>query len=172
MGVITTRFEPEGLSCPDEVIAQRLNHLAQVRALFNGTEVFIFTLGLTEAWAHRASGTVYPTCPGVVAGEFDPETYLFCGAMAQRFDDVDYFPSYELVVSPFTRGSFFESNLRSVTADGVESVMRVFLAAHGFDRPPDDTLGPITGKAPSVALESTKAEELICEEELLEAFRP
>jgi GSCFA family len=224
--------EPGGLSSAGEVMAQRLNHLAQVRSLFGRTGVFIFTLGLTETWAHRASGTVYPTCPGVVAGEFDPETYIFCnfgfpeilrdlqevrsllkernpkmrfiftvspvplvatasgehvlvattyskstlravcGAMTQSFDDVDYFPSYELVISPFTRGSFFESNLRSVTLDGVESVMRVFLSAHGFDQLPCDHPPPATEKASSIESESTKAEELICEEELLEAFRP
>jgi hypothetical protein len=70
--------EPTGLSSADEVMAQRSNHLAQLRILFSRTEVFIFTLGLTEAWTHRASGTVYPTCPGAVAGEFDPGTYAFC----------------------------------------------------------------------------------------------
>jgi hypothetical protein len=37
----------------------------------------VFTLGLTEAWAHRADGAVYPLCPGTVAGAFDPEHHRF-----------------------------------------------------------------------------------------------
>lgn len=33
--------------------------------------VFIFTLGLTEAWVSRADGAVFPACPGTIAGTFD-----------------------------------------------------------------------------------------------------
>lgn len=38
-----------------------------------------------------------------------------------------YFPSYEIVSSPSTRGAYFEANLRSVTPAGVDHVMRLFL---------------------------------------------
>jgi len=38
--------------------------------------LFIFTLGLTEAWKDK-NGIFYPACPGVVCGEFDNSVYSF-----------------------------------------------------------------------------------------------
>lgn len=69
--------EPEGLASPQEVREHRQHHLKRVRAMFEEMSLFIFTLGLTEAWVHKASGTVYPTAPGTIAGNFDPDTYAF-----------------------------------------------------------------------------------------------
>jgi GSCFA family len=45
--------------------------------------------------------------------------------MARR-PGVVYFPAYEIVTSPAARGGYFEADLRSVTAAGVDHVMRVF----------------------------------------------
>lgn len=69
--------EPEGLESPDEVREHRTHHLARVEQMLKGMDVFVFTLGLTEAWIHTPSGTVFPTAPGTVAGEFDDEKYTF-----------------------------------------------------------------------------------------------
>lgn len=69
--------EPNGLDSADEVLAHRRAHLERVRTMLNQLDVMVFTLGLTEAWIDRGSGRVYPTCPGVVAGEFDPERHAF-----------------------------------------------------------------------------------------------
>jgi hypothetical protein len=69
--------EPAGLSCPEEVEAHRRHHLGRVRQLLAATDVFVFTFGLTEAWRDRASGTVFPTAPGTIAGAFDPATFEF-----------------------------------------------------------------------------------------------
>jgi GSCFA family protein/polysaccharide biosynthesis acetyltransferase WcbI-like protein len=44
--------------------------------------------------------------------------------------DVWYFPGYELVASAFNRGAYFARDLRTVTPEGVEHVMRLFLE-HG-----------------------------------------
>jgi GSCFA family protein/polysaccharide biosynthesis acetyltransferase WcbI-like protein len=44
--------------------------------------------------------------------------------------DVWYFPGYELVASAFNRGVYFAHDLRTVTPEGVEHVMRLFLE-HG-----------------------------------------
>ncbi|AGT10112.1 GSCFA domain-containing protein [Paracoccus aminophilus] len=71
------RIEPDGFASLDEAMVLRRDHLGAVRRLFRGATHFIFTLGLTETWEERASGLVYPTCPGVVAGAFDPERYAF-----------------------------------------------------------------------------------------------
>jgi hypothetical protein len=40
-------------------------------------DVFIFTLGLTEAWVAREDGTVYPTAAGTVVGTHDPVKFAF-----------------------------------------------------------------------------------------------
>jgi hypothetical protein len=52
-------------------------HLACVRRAVEQSSVFIFTLGLTEAWVSRADGAVFPACPGTVAGVFDPARHEF-----------------------------------------------------------------------------------------------
>lgn len=69
--------EPDGLGSADEVLAHRAGHLAAVRSMLEGSELIIFTLGLTEAWIHRESGTVFPTAPGTIAGDFDAARYQF-----------------------------------------------------------------------------------------------
>ncbi len=40
--------------------------------------------------------------------------------------DIDYFPSYEIITSPYSRGKYFEADLRSVTRSGVSHVMDLF----------------------------------------------
>lgn len=52
-------------------------HLAAVLEVFSKCTVFIFTLGLTEAWFSKADGAVFPACPGTIAGRFDPEKHGF-----------------------------------------------------------------------------------------------
>jgi hypothetical protein len=69
--------EPEGLDSPEEVRAHREQHLRAVRRLWRECDILVFTLGLTEAWMDRESGTVYPTAPGTIAGRYDPERHVF-----------------------------------------------------------------------------------------------
>ena len=52
------------------------------------------------------------------------------GELYDRYADIDYFPSYEIVASPWSRGFFYESNMRSVNAGGVSVVMQTFLGEH------------------------------------------
>lgn len=68
--------EPEGLASEFELMEHRRRHVERVRELFEAMDLFIFTLGLTEAWMHK-SGTVYPTAPGVIAGAFNDKIYHF-----------------------------------------------------------------------------------------------
>jgi hypothetical protein len=225
--------EPEGLSSAEEVRVHRLHHLEKVRQLFTEADVLVFTLGLTEAWVHRETGTAYPICPGVVAGSFDPELYEFknfqypeiyqdlvdvrnllkkhnpglrflltvspvpltatasnhhvlvattwskstlrsvCGALEREFADVDYFPSYELIATPFSRAFFYGPNLRSVTMPGVEAVMRVFFLEHGLPEllPTQEaaTQGTV-GLRPKTDDVEDDDDEAVCEEKLLESF--
>lgn len=109
------------------------------------------------------------------------------GELAHKFDDVDYFPSYEIIASPFARGFFYENNLRSVHPAGVENVMRIFFAAHGSARPEpgqgqdkpdgvpstvastDATQAQPPAHVPS-ALHTAGKDDVVCEEILMEAF--
>ncbi len=52
-------------------------HLGHVRRMIEDATVFVFTLGLTEAWVCEDDGAVFPACPGTVAGTFDPERHVF-----------------------------------------------------------------------------------------------
>ncbi|MFZ5483247.1 MAG: GSCFA domain-containing protein [Pseudomonadota bacterium] len=47
--------------------------------------------------------------------------------ISRKYADVAYFPSYEIITSSFTRGRYFANDLRSVTEEGVEHVMRLYL---------------------------------------------
>ncbi|RXF67218.1 GSCFA domain-containing protein [Hansschlegelia zhihuaiae] len=222
--------EPKGLTRPDEVVAHRAQHLAAVKLLFSRADLLIFTMGLTEAWVDAPSGTVFPTAPGTLGGDFATSRCKFhnftfreiyddfiatrealkainpslrfiltvspvpltatatkdhvlvatmrskatlravAGELSAELDDVDYFPSFEMVFGPQSMGTFFEPNLRSVRANGVAQVMRVFLKAHGLrdagDADPDAPARPVAAAETAQAFE----DELVCEEVLLEAF--
>lgn len=62
-------------------------HLDRTLQAFVEADVFIFTLGLTEAWVSALDGAVYPACPGTIAGTFDPDRYLFANFTAQEVAD-------------------------------------------------------------------------------------
>ncbi len=65
-----------------ELEADRANHLGCVRRAFEELDVFVFTLGLTETWSSNQDDAVYPLCPGVGGGAFDPERHVFRNASA------------------------------------------------------------------------------------------
>lgn len=71
------QIQPGGFLSQREFEVDRERHLAAVRRLFAELDVFVFTLGLTEAWCARADGAVYPVCPGVSGGQFDPALHVF-----------------------------------------------------------------------------------------------
>jgi hypothetical protein len=69
--------QPGGFLNEAEMRRDRAQHLACVRRMFETADVFVFTLGLTECWRSRADGAVFPVCPGVGAGTFDPGRHAF-----------------------------------------------------------------------------------------------
>lgn len=71
------QVEPEGYATVEEVAHARHEHLAAVRRMFLECDIFVFTLGLTEAWRSTADQSVYPIAPGVVGGAFDPARHAF-----------------------------------------------------------------------------------------------
>jgi len=182
------QIQPNGFISIEELESDRAQHLAAVRLMLETMDVFVFTLGLTECWASREDGAVFPVCPGVSGGEFDHARYQFLNlSVAEVFDDmvwvidrlrminpnlkvvltvspvplmatasqnqhvlsattyskavlrvvaeqlalarhdVAYFPSFEIITGSFSRGAYFAEDLRSVTENGVEHVMRSFI---------------------------------------------
>lgn len=223
--------EPEGLGSREELRAMREAHLGSVRQLLASTDVLVFTLGLTEGWVHKESGTVYPTAPGTLAGCYDPSSHAFvnfthaevladmlrvreilrerqpgirilltvspvpltatatndhvlvastysksvlrgvAGELASDLDDIDYFPSYEIICGIQARSMFFDGNLRTVVDAGVEVVMKSFFGEHDPDHmeSPRPKGAGRTGKGRG--RKRVKPEgEVQCEEALLEAF--
>lgn len=77
--------QPGGFISRTELELDCAQHLAAVRQMFETLDVFIFTLGLTECWISREDGAVFPICPGVEGGVFDPDRHVFYN---QTLDDV------------------------------------------------------------------------------------
>ncbi len=181
------QIQPGGYLTQAELEADRTHHLGCIRRAFEELDVFVFTLGLTESWSSRRDGMVYPLCPGVGGGTYDPGRHEFRNASAaevradllsfidllrgvnpmariiltvspiplvatasgqhvltattyaksalrvaadevsRQRPNVAYFPSFEIVTGNFSRGAYFSDDLRSVTEEGVEHVMRTFL---------------------------------------------
>jgi hypothetical protein len=78
-------IQPGDFVSEAEMFADREQHLAAVRAMFEGLDVLVFTLGLTECWRSKSDGAVFPLCPGVAGGHFDENRYEFYN---QRVQDV------------------------------------------------------------------------------------
>lgn len=217
--------EPDGLATRELVLEHRKAHLRAVRNAFFRADLVVFTFGLTEAWIHTDSGTVYPTAPSTIAGRFDRKVFSFknygfeetleafvavrellmavnpdvqfmitvspvpltatatgqhvevatsysksvlravCGTLFERFANVDYFPSYEIITSQNARGAYYEANKRSVSAQGVATAMRTFVTAHGYPAPGQQAAGDAAS-----AGQPDEAADLVCEEQFLEAF--
>jgi hypothetical protein len=189
------------------------------------SDIFVFTLGLTETWESLEDGAVFPVCPGCGAGEYDPSRYRFknfsatevindmgqfmdklrsvnpnvkviltvspvpliatmedrsvvvstCYSKAAlrvaaeetaRLPDVAYFPSFEIVTSNYSQGSFFADDWREVREDGVDQVMRLFLKHYcGLDTASHESR-PID-REPNLSI-SERVANIICDEENLD----
>lgn len=219
------QIEQEGFGSVEELEAAREMTLSGLRDAFSRADVFIFTLGLTEAWLDRASGQEYSMCPGPVAGQFNEDQTAFvnhrfedivadfssslqlinrdrrsnirvlltvspvpltatatsdhvllattysksvlraaAGDLVQNFDGVDYFPSFDLITAPISRGMHYASNMRQVTQDGVDHVMSYFF--EGIDAP---ITPAVPGTIPNKSADN-EVDDVSCDEVILDAF--
>lgn len=67
----------DGFSSIEDAKEAQARHFEAVRRCFKEADVFIFTLGLTEAFEDIRDGTVFPVCPGIVAGTYDAAHHKF-----------------------------------------------------------------------------------------------
>jgi hypothetical protein len=97
-------IQPEGFSSALEYRMDRDNHLHHVREMFENLDVLVFTLGLTECWAAREDGAVFPLCPGVLGGTFDKRRHEFLNLDVEDVvADVTAFVSELRAVNPEAR---------------------------------------------------------------------
>jgi len=90
-----------GFASRDGLMADRLSHLAAVREMFETLDVFVFTLGLTEAWRSTVDGAVFPVCPGCEVGTFDPKRHEFINFTARQVvGDLDVFMERLTAINP------------------------------------------------------------------------
>lgn len=83
--------EPEGLSSPLEVAIHRKEHLAALKSMLPRCSLFVFTLGMTEAWQDRSNGRTLPICPGVIAGSYSEEDTVFVNyRYSEVVEDLDH----------------------------------------------------------------------------------
>lgn len=130
------RVAPEGHASVEEVERSRAAHLAAVATLFETLDVFVFTLGLTEAFFNRDDGAVYPVAPGVVAGQYDPARHGFVNfSVAEVVSDMTAFLTklrakngkarVILTVSPVALVATFEARHVLVANTQSKAVLRV-----------------------------------------------
>lgn len=224
------QIQPDGFASKAEYWIDREQHFAAVRRMFAEIDVFIFTLGLTEAWEDRRDGAVFPLCPGVAGGIFDRDLHRAVNYTAaeviadmneflamfaevnpsakviitvspvpliatssgnhvlaatiysksvlrvaaeevrQQHGHVDYFPSYEFFAGPHSDARFFESDKRSICADAVKRVMRLFFLHYYRLEPEQYSPAPTQKEAeadPSSILSESIA-QILCDEEALD----
>lgn len=129
-------IEPDGHETEDAVREARREHLAAIKSVFLDADVFVFTLGLTEAWRSRSDGSVFPLAPGVSAGSYNPEKYEFINFNVSDVDkDMTLFleklkavnPRVKvlLTVSPVPLVATYEDRSVLVSTTYSKSVLRV-----------------------------------------------
>jgi hypothetical protein len=82
-----------------------------------------------------------------------------------RFNNVTYFPSYEVIVSPAAGGRYFEDDLRSVNNAGVNHVMRIFF--RHFCEESDNILSLTAAKLKNIEHGLAQDMEILCDEKLI-----
>lgn len=91
------------------------------------------------------------------------------GEITRLNPNCDYFPSYEIITGNYNHGMYFESDRRSITASGVDHVMRVFLSNYASDATLRDAvnLGEPSTDA-EIENELSVTNEIVCEEESID----
>lgn len=170
-GTIEGEFDPElhefhNLTYPEiyEDLSSVINTIrgynSKLRVLLTVSPV---PLTATASTSHVLPATIYSkSVLRAVAGD-----------VATISNDVDYFPSFEIISSHPFRGYFYEPNLREVAKPGVDHVMQCFFngisdisSADGQPRPQDTHTLPVAQHATG----NDKKFLVECEDSLLEAF--
>ena len=80
--------------------------------------------------------------------------------VSNKYEDIYYFPSYEIITNPASSSSYLSPDFRSVTNLGVQSVMNVFFEKFTEQKSLNEPLARETNN-------NFKAE---CDEDIIEGF--
>jgi len=130
------QIDPSGYASAGDVISDREIHLEAVRTLMRDLDIFVFTLGLTEAWISKVDGSIISAAPGVVAGNADDENFEFVNfnfdqtsrsleAFLDRFHVVNPNAKVLLTVSPVPLMATYEDQSVLTSTIYSKSVLRV-----------------------------------------------
>jgi hypothetical protein len=158
------RYEYHNLSC-EEVTADLVAFINKLRTV-NPKARVILTVSPVPIIAtmeprHVLLSSTYTKCALRAA----------CDAVVRRFDGVAYFPGYDIVTANYTRGCYFEDDLRSVTQEGVDHVMGLFYRHYGGEAAalPATPVAPQAADKPVVSKLSEEVNQVLCDEEMLDA---
>lgn len=126
---------PQGAASEQVILDDRAAHEKIVKELFLSADVFVFTLGLTEAWIRKSDGAVLPLAPGVVAGEYDESKYEFHNfsydeiysaltSLMARLAEVNPKCKVLLTVSPVPLAATYEEKHVSVASMASKAILR------------------------------------------------
>ncbi len=141
-------IEPVAFASREDLDLSRASMVRAFRRSITQTDVFVFTLGLTEGWENGATGQPYALCPGTMAGTFDPDIHVFRNydypairrALSEAFDHIWAMnPAVRilLTVSPvpvtatasgdhvLVANTYTKSTLRAVAGDLARSDARI-----------------------------------------------
>ena len=76
----------------------------------------------------------------------------------RNFNDVYYFPSYELITSPMVQGKYYEDNFREVNSFGVSHAMMMFENSY---------ISSNETKLPKHSIDLVSSSDIQCDEELI-----
>lgn len=85
----------------------------------------------------------------------------------RRYENVFYFPSYEIITSPATAGLYYDDDLRQVREIGVRHVMRVFSRHFLAGGPTSPSPRPPSGEPPSTTPPAEPGSGIVCDEETI-----
>lgn len=84
---------------------------------------------------------------------------------------VDYFPSYEIITGPQSRGRYFAEDLRSVLPEGVDQVMKIFgrhYLSETADAPPSPRSTESRAPTDAARDEYAALQGVVCDEEAID----
>ncbi|MET0383359.1 MAG: GSCFA domain-containing protein [Burkholderiaceae bacterium] len=171
-GVAGGRFDAQAYALRNLTVAEVVADLESFRAKLKGV--------------NPAARMILTVSPVPLMATMEPRHVLVSTAASKAilraaadqldrgFDDIAYFPSYEIITSAASRGRYFDADLRSVTEAGVQHVMRLFLAHAADPQPmpaipaPDaDADADADAAASGHARDSDAVVRTLCDEDLL-----
>lgn len=168
-------IEPDGFESPEELLASR----GATTGLRGGPGADPLAQSGCAGAAHGVAGAAHRDGGGPARAGLD---HLFQVGAARGGgrgrgggSGSGLLPSYEIITAPVYRGMFYDPNARTISLHGVAHVMEQFMAGLAGTAPPEEAPAPEAAAAeprPAAEPGGEEADDLKCEEAMLEAFAP